>query len=228
MKSNDNNRCRRCGTCCKKGGPALHVEDLPLVESGRILVADLFTIRNGEMAHDNVRQGLAPLAAEIVKIKGVPGSWTCCYFDASSHGCVIYDQRPLECRALNCRDTRHIEAIYDTGRLTRHDVIGRITGLWELVEEHERRCSYERLKQMVDKGADADGLRETATILEILRYDVLVRELAQSKGGLDPDMLNFVFGRPLTDTIRMFGIRLLAKDGDYTLVPKAGNRWPEG
>jgi Fe-S-cluster containining protein len=197
------------------------MEDLPLVESGRIPVADLLTIRRGEMARDNVKQGLAPLAAEIVKVKGVPGRWTCCYFDAPSCGCDIYEHRPLECRALNCRDTRRIEAIYDTGRLTRRDLIGGITGLWELVEEHERRCSYATLKRLVDKGAKAGGLLEELRILEILRYDILVRQLAQSKGRLEAGMLDFVFGRSLADTIKMYGIRLAVKDSGYVLVPAA-------
>lgn len=50
--------CRRCGTCCIKGGPSLHREDLPLVEEGRIRVQDLVCIRSGEMAYDP-RRGAA-------------------------------------------------------------------------------------------------------------------------------------------------------------------------
>jgi Fe-S-cluster containining protein len=55
MRNNDENPCRRCGTCCEKGGPSLHREDRPLVDNGQIPVRHLFTIRRGELAQDNIK-----------------------------------------------------------------------------------------------------------------------------------------------------------------------------
>ncbi|MGD8702110.1 MAG: YkgJ family cysteine cluster protein, partial [Desulfosarcina sp.] len=112
MCRNDANQCRRCGVCCEKGGPSLHHEDRHLVDSGRIPARCLFTLRQGELARDNVKGVLAPLSAEIIKIKGQSGSWTCMFYDDETRGCGIYDHRPLECRALNCRDTRRIAKVY--------------------------------------------------------------------------------------------------------------------
>ena len=71
MKDNTSNLCQRCGVCCEKGGPSLHIKDRRLVDSGRIPARCLFTIRQGELARDNVKGTLEPMAAELIKIKGV-------------------------------------------------------------------------------------------------------------------------------------------------------------
>ena len=211
--------CRRCGVCCEKGGPSLHLEDRPLVDRGDIPARCLFTLRKGELARDNVKNILAPLPDEIIKIKGQNGRWTCRFYDPQDCGCRIYDHRPVECRALNCRDTRRIEALYATQRLTRRDLLADIQGLWDLVEEHERRCSYSELAARVREGSREEGvLRQERAILETLRYDAHIRQLTVEKAGLDPEMLDFVFGRPLTETIRMFEIRLVQKDGAHGLA----------
>ena len=143
MSARSINPCRRCGTCCQKGGPGLHLEDRSLVESGRIPAGCLFTIRRGELARDNVKETLVPLTEEIIKIKGHAGSWACLFYDSNNRGCGIYTHRPLECRALNCRDTRRIEQVYQTTRMTRRDLLSGVDGPWDLIEDHEQRCSYE-------------------------------------------------------------------------------------
>ena len=211
--------CKRCGTCCEKGGPSLHQEDRFLVENGSIPATCLYTIRRGEMARDDIRGSLAPLAEEIVKIKGQGGKWTCLFYDRQTRGCRIYEHRPLECRVLNCRDTGPIEKIYNKGRLTRRDLLATVAGLWDLIEEHEQRCSYAQLGAWVREGTlENDVLRQEEAILETLRYDAHVRQLAVEKGRLNAELLAFVFGRPLTETLRMFGIDLVRKNGALGLV----------
>jgi len=211
--------CKRCGTCCEKGGPSLHHEDRPFVENGSIPATCLYTIRCGEMVRDDIQGRLAPLAEEIVKIKGQGGKWTCLFYDRQARGCRIYDHRPLECRVLNCRDTGPIETIYNKDRLTRRDLLAEVAGLWELIEDHEQRCSYARLGAWVREGVlQNEVFKQEAAIFETLRYDAHVRQLAVERGGLDGALLAFVFGRPLTETIRMFGIELVRKNGTYGLV----------
>lgn len=211
--------CQRCGTCCEKGGPSLHREDRPLVDAGRIPARCLFTIRRGELARDNVRGTLAPLTEEIIKIKGYPGRWTCLFYDQASRGCGIYDHRPLECRALNCRDTRRIEGVYQTTRLTRQDLLSGVHGLWELIEDHEQRCGYDTLHALVEAGTHKGRLKQEEKILEILRFDAHIRQLTVEKGRVDNRMLEFIFGRALAETITMFGIKLVKKDQTYVLAP---------
>lgn len=210
--------CQRCGTCCEKGGPSLHREDRLRVDSGRIPGRCLVTIRRGELAWDNVRGNLTPLSREIIKIKGQAGRWTCCFYEKATRGCGIYDCRPLECRALNCRDTRRIEAVYATGRLIRQDLLAGIQGLWELVEDHEQRCSYACLDAWVGEGTLGGRLKQESAILETLRFDAHVRQLAVEKGGLDAGLLDFIFGRPLVDTIQMFNLKLEQHNGTVGLV----------
>ena len=77
MKENKQ-ECIQCGTCCTSGGPALHTEDEQLVRSGKIPLAQLITIRKGELAHNPILKRLQPVKRELVKISGVGREWNCC------------------------------------------------------------------------------------------------------------------------------------------------------
>ncbi|MDO9632844.1 MAG: hypothetical protein Q7I92_13180, partial [Humidesulfovibrio sp.] len=62
-----NDTCRRCGTCCRKGGPALHVPDLHLFRGPDALDLSLVvTLRAGELALDQPKGRLLPLTAEVL------------------------------------------------------------------------------------------------------------------------------------------------------------------
>ena len=230
MTSNDSNpnpdvattKCRRCGTCCKKGGPCFHLEDKGLIENGVILSKHLYTIRKGEPSFDNVKGSLSPAATDIIKIKGRNGSWTCVFFDEKNTECTIYDTRPLECRVLKCWDTREIEKIYAEDRLTRKDLISDIEGLWDLVEGHQKQCGYDVLTLFVDALNTHKKDDALKGILDIIEHDMKIRELVVGKAGLESDLTDFLFGRPITETIKMFGLKI-EKDGKrYLLVPTGG------
>ena len=105
------NQCMRCGTCCLKGGPALHTEDLQLVLQNRIQLAHLVTIRQGEPALSTLGDRLEYLQAEIIKLKGQANDWACLFFDRQTTSCTIYQHRPLECSLLKCWDTGDLERI---------------------------------------------------------------------------------------------------------------------
>jgi hypothetical protein len=55
--------------------------------------------------------------------------------------------------------------------------------LWELIEDHNTRCAY-------PKTMNSD-------ISEIIRYDDVFRQLLSEKGIVKPDMMDFLFGRPM-------------------------------
>jgi Fe-S-cluster containining protein len=187
--------CRRCGACCRKGGPALHREDRPLVEAGAIPLGCLFTIRRGEPVADPIagRRILAP--AEIIKIKGRDGTWSCCFWDGRRRRCRIYADRPLECRLLECWNTGPFERRYAAGRLTRGELLSGVAGLWDLVAEHERRCNIAAVMRLL-AGAAAGG-PEGRELARIVAYDRELRRLAVAAGGLSPETADFLFGRPL-------------------------------
>ena len=212
--------CKRCGTCCKKGGPCFHIEDKKLIEKGVILIKYLYTIREGELAYDNIKGHLIPVTSDLIKIKGQNDSWGCIFFNEKSNSCNIYDKRPVECRVLKCWDTQEIEQIYFKNRLTRKDLVYKVEGLWDLIEDHQSRCSYDKLNHFVK---DLDGGKKNEAIdgiYDILLYDDSIRELVVEKGKMDPENLDFLFGRPILATIRMFGLKVEKKEGKYYLSPK--------
>jgi Fe-S-cluster containining protein len=145
--------CSRCGTCCRKGGPALHREDRHLVEQGLIHTRHLYTIRRGEWVHDPITGALVQASGDIIKIKGASGTWACRFFEDGPHTCRIYADRPLECRTLTCWNTAGIERVYEIDRLTREDLISGIAGLWGLVDRAPEtlRCrAHSRLRLPAD------------------------------------------------------------------------------
>lgn len=202
-------QCRRCGTCCRKGGPTLHLEDQALVESGIIALKQLLTIRQGEPAYDNVAGVICPAITDIIMIRALSaGRDMCGFYLADSKGCGIYDQRPAECQALKCWDSREIEKLYACRRLTRRHLLSKVEGLWDLVREHQQRCDYSQVAELASQlksvrpRPDAEKM-----LLELIRYDESIRQLTCERAGLDPELLPFLFGRPLSFTIRMFQLR---------------------
>jgi len=211
--------CKQCGTCCKKGGPSFHLEDKYLIDKGIIPSKYIYTIRKGERSYDNVKECFFPASSDILKLKGQKGSWTCVFFSEINHRCKIYEHRPMECKVLKCWDTREIENIYAKNRLTRQDLISSVEGLWELVEGHQERCSYDMLQFFIDslhKGKKDEALKG---ILEIIEYDINIRELVVQKAGLETDLTDFLFGRPITETIKIYGLKINKIKDKYTIIP---------
>ncbi len=212
-------KCRRCGTCCKKGGPSLHTEDLHLVTKGMIHTRYLYTLRKGEMAFDNVRGNLAPVADELIKIKGQATGWTCIFYDEIKNACTIYMDRPMECRVLKCWDTRAIEQMYTENRLTRRHLLSGVKGLWGLIEDHEGRCDYALVNEMVQALNPSCNNAAAENLIETIGYDTQIRRLVVEKSGMDEDMTDFLFGRPLLKTITTLGLHVKRSGRRVQLVP---------
>jgi len=214
------NECVRCGTCCEKGGPGFHQIDRELIDKGAIPSRYLFTIRKGEFAYDNVRRRLMPVDSDIIKIKGKDDTWTCIFFDEQNKRCSIYNDRPLECRALKCWDTRELEKMYASRRLTRGDLISEIEGLWDLIQVHQKRCDYGKIKKLINdlNGPSRDRARKK--LVEIIQYDAEIRKLVVEQGGLDSEMLDFIFGRPLKKTLPNLGINI-RQEGKKTIITRS-------
>lgn len=204
--------CRRCGACCRKGGPALHREDRSLVETGAIPLVGLFTIRRGEPVEDPIAGRRIEAPAEIIKIKGCDGTWSCRYWDGRRRRCRIYADRPLECRLLECWNTAPFERAYAQGRLTRRELLSGIAGLWDLVAEHERRCGIAAAMRLLAAGAP--GGPEGRELARRVAYDRELRRLAVARGGIAPETTDFLFGRPLEKLLAPLRRHLAAKQAD--------------
>ncbi|OQY60607.1 MAG: hypothetical protein B6245_00375 [Desulfobacteraceae bacterium 4572_88] len=204
--------CVRCGTCCKKGGPGFHTEDKFLIETGIVPLKHLYTLRKGEMVWDNVRDRFLPTETDIIKMKSGKDFRTCFFFDGKENRCGIYKNRPFECRVLKCWDTRQTEEIYSKNRLSRKDLLSDVRGLWELLEDHQERCDYEKIRCLV-KNFEGKGKADALSCLsDIIGYDTHIRILLTEKGVASHDVTDFLFGRPLRQTIGMFGLKFESRE----------------
>ncbi|VEN73751.1 conserved hypothetical protein [Candidatus Desulfarcum epimagneticum] len=215
--------CARCGKCCEKGGPAFHPEDRSLIESGAVRLQDLFCVRKGEPVYDNLKGEFVFTQTDIIKIKGRPrpfsnALFSCLFWDRKRKACEIYENRPLECRAMNCRDTEKIEAAAALPHLSRKDLLGKVRGLWDLIADHQARCAYERLSvfiQVLDEGENPDAMRG---ILDIIVYDESLRQSVEKKAG--PGTVDLFFGKPVPDAMKMMGFHAKKNaGGGWTLSP---------
>lgn len=201
--------CRRCGTCCRKGGPALHRQDRPLVVEGHLPAARLYTIRRGETVRDDVAGGALTAAdGDIIKVRDRAGGGGCVFYDETAAACTIYPHRPLECRVMRCWDTGGIEAVYDRDRLGRGDLLAEMGEIRALVADHERRCAAGQAVALADRRRALLGPapRLDRELLEMVRYDAALRRLMVEQAGLDAGLLDFLLGRPLTVVLRPLGI----------------------
>lgn len=200
-------RCRRCGQCCRKGGPALHVQDLPLIQDGSIPLADIVTLRAGEWVYDQPAQQVMPLSSEMLKIKGRDGTWTCIYLSPESNTCAIYATRPAECEALFCEDVAPLQAMYEEERLTRADLLPEGHPLLALIAEHDRRCAPLRMEELAKAAREGDR-QAGEDLKEMVVYDIEMRRLVPQKSGMSPELNDFFFGRPLRVLLGSMNIKV--------------------
>lgn len=216
-------QCRQCGTCCRKGGPALHRQDAHLLTSGVLQLQDLCTLRSGELVRDASNNAVVPLPEEIVKIAAPFGSrpddWTC-RFLTEDNRCFIHETAPAECQALFCDDPKALLDMHGEDRLDRKAILGILNApqwLAESVEAHESRCNYAALIELASHLEKQEAARRA--LVEVVEYDRAFRDIIMEKGKVKQEMLDFLFGRPLMQTIIMFGIDArMNADGSITLV----------
>ena len=201
-----------------KGGPTLHEEDGILFEKGILERSHVYTLRKGEVVR-NIDDTLVVLEQEIIKIKGQVEAWTCMFYDNDQGACTIYDHRPLECRALKCWDLRGFKEVMARPCLLRRDLIKPDDGILKIIGAHEQRCAYETLESAVRRLPRPDSDKTVEKILDLLQYDHYMRPFLAEKLKVDRNEMDFFFGRPLTTTIRMFGLCVKQEGDTFLLVP---------
>ncbi|GAB6097853.1 hypothetical protein JCM14469_41070 [Desulfatiferula olefinivorans] len=210
--------CDGCGACCVGGGPILRLADAHLIRTGKIPSKDLYTIRKGEFLFDKDKLAMVPVETDLIKIKVVGDTLACLYLKEGNR-CGIYMTRPSECRAFKCWDTTEIEMKYAEEPLERKDLLCDVEGLWDLIVDHQERCSYARMKTLTDRLA-LDGDKEAlAAINEMIAYDKTLRQTLIDKAKVDPDMLPFLLGRPFIETMAMFNLKIVNRKGRTVLEP---------
>lgn len=185
--------CQRCGTCCRKGGPALHTDDLDLL--AHIPMSDLVCLRKGEPVFDPRADSLLPLRGELLKIRGKGAGWECVYFEPGDNSCSVYGQRPLECRSLSCSDTCEIFEVMGRPPLTREDVVPKESALWACIVEHEQSFSADRALRLARQREAAHSV--PGELDDMLRRELAFRTVLAQRVQTADEALWAYFGRPL-------------------------------
>ena len=199
--------CRRCGTCCRQGGPALHSGDLALLRSGALRREHLVTVRRGELALPPLGREPEPVAHEFLKVRGQGGDWCCMFYDHGMRGCTIYGQRPLACGLLDCSRPEEILAIAGRDLLTRFDCLAEDDPLLDMIRQHEARCPCPDLvlirEQIRNRARRQDILHGLTGLVTV---DLALRSRAAVRHGLSLEMELFCFGRPLFQLLAPLGV----------------------
>lgn len=194
--------CKRCGTCCVKGGPALHEEDLHLVMAGILRPSHLVTLRAGEIAFHPGLGTLIELEDELIRIRGKECGWTCFFYDEVGKACTIYEDRPAECRVLACWDDRAISELFLRGTIRRMDLLGNGTPvLNEIIQAYEKAVPVRLIHALVVEAGHTAGDSSDLALLE--EKDNAFRERMVMDLGLDENHLELWFGRSVRKLSRI-------------------------
>ncbi len=203
--------CIKCGACCRFSSPDLYFSDAHLVERGSIPLKYLFTMREGEPVKNPKTRKTGHLQSDIIKIKTMENLPTCIFLDDETLECGIYQSRPAICRAYKCWDKRQVEPVRSTSWLSRKDLLGE-TGLWDLIHEHQNRCDYRIMKELSDRIVSDNDEGSASKTVDMLAYDRSVRETAIEKGRMDPEIMDFLFGRPMSLSLEIFRLKVVSGD----------------
>jgi len=194
--------CVRCGKCCERGGPALHSEDRIFLQKGTLKPIHLFTLRAGELAFDPLEERLLELSHDMIKVKSRDGSSSCTFYDADQHACGIYENRPLECRALKCWDTKDVEDLFMQDLLSRLDLCPKDSAVAGLISAYERSFSPGRIYGLISETVSEEGTQQSNPAIEqMISTDAAFRRKVVETMGLKETELEFFFGRPVVSII---------------------------
>lgn len=210
--------CVACGECCRIGSPSLHAEDLELLRQGSIPWRQLITMRCGEPVRSPFQQAIFPLSDERVKVREKPGSRECVFLDSETDHCLIYANRPTQCRAQACWDPKAALGLQKMPYLTRAEIFQGVDLLLDLMEEHDRRCSFDKLVHAFDRLRETRG-ESVEEVLQLLAYEDHFRRFLGGRLNIPDDNLELVFGRSFADLVPLFGFRIVMEpDGSRCLV----------
>lgn len=210
--------CERCGTCCIKGGPALHIEDKKLLVHKNIDRESLITIRKGEPVFSLEEDGTELAENEIVKLKGKHSEWSCIFYDQKTFSCLNYLHRPLECILLKCWDTVELKAIAGKRLLSRFDIISQNEPVIKYIHNHEKECSLGILNQLNIKPNKTIDKSILAELTELVNKDLALRSEAQMHLNFNLDLELFYFGRPVFKILSQFALIPREINGKIILI----------
>jgi len=190
-----------CGECCRKNGPALHLDDLHLLRNKTLGRKDLLLLRRGEPAMDNVLGRPVLLSRELIKIRGKNSDTTeCLFLDPDSSLCTIHQMRPLECSLQECWNPGPLISKYQSGRLSRKEIFRPGSAMEELISLYDEKCSVVELSGLLQEEMESPDKNQDK-IKAMLGYDRSFRQIILEKTVSEESELLFYFGRPLHELI---------------------------
>jgi len=190
--------CQRCGTCCLKGGPALHASDAALfVGQDALDLTVVVAFRVGEPMHDQPRGRVLPLEHELLKLRGKPGSQACAFYEPKLRACGLYQRRPEECQALACQDTSTLAAMYDKKRLRRSDLLPGGHPILAVMAEHEALVPVARVAPLAElfRTGGQETLDAEDELVRMALADQAFRKGLAERANITPEYHDFFFGR---------------------------------
>ena len=226
MKSNrkqQQEECYRCGTCCTKGGPALHSQDLDLVKDGLLVRSALITIRKGELAHNPRTDAVGPVSCELVKIRGKAGKWSCLFYDESTKGCTTYQCRPFACTLLKCWDPKELLDIVEKDTLSRFDILEETEPMYSTVLEYERLFPCPDMLDIASWTVD-DFKVKGIGLEKVVNDDLNFRDHLVREKNLELNEELFLFGRPLFQLLQSLGFSVVQSPTGIKLLQGKNER----
>lgn len=203
------NECDQCGTCCEKGGPSLHEEDLALVRSGFLTIDDLVTIRKGEIVLQPETGKPETTDVELLKIRGRGGDWCCRFLHPAARTCSIYEQRPASCRLLQCWNPEAVLEVSGKKLLSRFDIIADNDPLLSLLHLYDEQLALpDMIEILVKLQSESQRKSSLAELQRLVEKDLLFRSLAVEQFALPVARELFYFGRPLFHLLAPLGVSM--------------------
>lgn len=210
--------CVQCGECCRMGSPTLHLEDLPLLQSGKIPWDQLITLRRGEPARSPFDGMPFILPEERIKVREKEGLRECVFLVSETDMCSIYSDRPLQCRAQACWDPIPARDTAELPLLMREHIFSGVDVLLEIMAEHERRCGFAALSAAFEELGKSSGAN-VEEVLRLLSYEEHFREFVSDRFSVPQENMELLLGRSLARMAEVFGLRVTeGPDGTRCLV----------
>ncbi len=209
--------CVRCGECCEKSSPTLLVSDLPLFTQEVLTWNEVYALPAGDVVTS--REGRpTTLKEERLKVREVPGSRQCWFYQAARHQCRIYEHRPEQCRRQQCWEEPPEPDSSEF--LNREHLFGRVPEVWELIAAHRERCDRGKVREALVRLAGGEA--EAGDLLfEALHFDHHLRQMLLKDWGLSTAATEILLGRSLVDFLQALGVKAtLTPEGVFTIRPR--------
>ncbi len=206
--------CFQCGECCREGSPTLHMEDLVLLQSGKIPWDQLVTLRKGEPALSPFDGRPFVLPEDRIKVREKEGLRECVFLISETDRCSIYVDRPLQCRAQACWDPIPARDTAELPFLLREHIFQGVDLLLEIITEHETRCGFAVLSDAFEELSRSNG-GNVQEVLRLLSYEEHFRQFVMDKFKIPAQNMELLFGRSFARMTTLFGFRV-AEEPDGT------------